>query len=373
MSSQRARGTTLIELMVGLGIAVIGLAAIAAVVAAAGQLAMNTEMAVASNDVTRGSVETLVNSLRNGGYGAQNGLVVRAGGLAVVVNPIYGTNGTGLNFSDELWVLVPHRGAMLEGCQDKGAAMVLPGPASTTGNLPLAPCVTGAVTNSLWNGATLLVSGGMRGALLTNAAINPGDIGYAEIGTSGFGSDAFGNGFNAGDQVFPARVLHYFISMPGAPCPTPGPLPAAIPDKLLPECAPGLYVSESMPNIGASNPPFVDVNPGGALVMSNVEDLQVAYGVDMGPTQGNPLNYVFQNGLAPTPFTASLRSVRISIVSRTARKQASSDTGNAVSTSSAFRPLSIEDHVPPAGPPDGYRRTVYTRRVELLNLAPRSM
>lgn len=373
--------------MVGLGVAAIGLTAIAAVVSAGGQLAMNTEMAVAANDVTRVSVETMVSSLRNSAFGAQNGLVVRAGGNMQVLNPVYGTDNTGLNFSDELWVLVPHRGVFLEGCFDRGAALVVSMAASSATSLPLSACGAGSTTVSgiapntvgsfLTNEPMLLVSAGKRGALLTNANVSATSITYAEMGTNGFGTDEYGAGFNAGDQVFPVRVLHYFVSMPGAPCPAPGPLPAPIPGintigkDLMPDCAPGLYVADAIPNGGSANPPFVDSGPA-ALVMSNVEDLQVAWAVD-GPGTGNPANFAFQNGLAPTPFTPNLRAIRVSIVSRTARPQRSSDTTNAASTSAVFRPLTIENHVPPAAAPDGYRRTVYTRRVELINLAPRSL
>jgi hypothetical protein len=95
----------------------------------------------------------------------------------------------------------------------------------------------------------------------------------------------------------------------------------------------------------------------------------VVYGFD--PTNsGDAKDYVWQHGLSPN-FTAGLRSVRVSVVAtgRSPRRD-----NRSVAVLSDDKPISAENHVRPAAvAADGFYRSLYTRRLELPNLAAASL
>ena len=66
-----------------------------------------------------------------------------------------------------------------------------------------------------------------------------------------------------------------------------------------------------------------------------------------------------------------LRTVRISLVGIS--RQQKNRTDGSLKTNNNF-PLDVENHIPPkVGVGDGYQRTLYTRRLEMPNLAPASL
>jgi hypothetical protein len=119
--------------------------------------------------------------------------------------------------------------------------------------------------------------------------------------------------------------------------------------------------------------PFVNIDQG-VIIARDVEDLQIAYGVDQN-LSGDPSTYVFvpgcpacslPNGFAPT-FDSSrpLRSLRINIVAHGSMVSLRSD-GTAMPEDAGF---TVENNT--AGyPVNGFRHSWYRRRVEPRNLNP---
>jgi hypothetical protein len=233
---------------------------------------------------------------------------------------------------------VPHTNSLRQACQDRGAATSV----TTKGTGPLKV----SCTASFRAGDMLMASNMTTAALLTQPTLGGTTLGYSESSLSGFSNAPEKGGFQVGDLVYPVTAVHYYV----ATAPMTG--------------RPALYRSLGTFQSSATGAPFIDTPNTETLVMHDVEDLQVAFGVDPS-SSGNPDNQGFVNTLAPD-YVAGLRSIRVSVVALSKRKNTDAQTKT---VKSAYAPMTVEDHTPTATA-DGYRRSLYSRRVELLNLDP---
>ncbi|RKH12305.1 prepilin-type cleavage/methylation domain-containing protein [Corallococcus sp. CA053C] len=357
-----ARGMTLLETMVAAALATIILAAAAALLLAGGRVVHNTEHVADSHDHARLAGELLLSAVRQAGSGMSDGLWVVSSGVPQRINPIFGGDGAGTGLltatttgnvvgtegSDDLWLVVPDRNYLGRDCAP-GAAMTVVAPG--TGSLQV-NCV--GTPSGAPPATPMLVASNMKSAALltqTSVTSNPptATVSYSESGVPGFSNAPHKGGFQRGDLVYPARVLHFFIG----PHPTTG--------------RKALLRAEGTPAADIAGRPFMDMGDP-VVVQDFVEDFQVAFGVDATNT-GDPTSYVFQNGLSPE-YTPGLRSVRISVVAtgRTPRR----DTQNQAVLSEDL-PIAVENHTPATVPPDGYFRSLFSRRAELPNLASASL
>ena len=363
MKTHAPHGFTLLETLIACVILVIAVAAVSSVLVAGTAMTRNGEESIETADTAGLAGEMISTTLRAAGIGSGNGMMISVNGNATNISPIFGSDGqtdtTTLGYgltanagdlSDEFWAVVPDANALGEPCS------ALPGNGEAT-----------AVTKDLKNGALpvtcatsfkipdlLLVTQLKSSALISVTGLNnsPPSINYAEQGITGFADSP--TGFRAGDQVFRAHIYHFYLAIkPGA-------------------VRPSLYRKSALPGTDPRGWPFIDdPNPVSALELTtdNIEDLQVAYGLDPGNT-GDPNQYTFVPslpcGAGGKPFCVhpDLRSVRVSVVSSSRR--VTIDTNNGMLKTSF--PLQTENHVPSA-PSDGRRRSVYSRRIELANMA----
>jgi hypothetical protein len=212
----------------------------------------------------------------------------------------------------------------------------------------------------------LMVSNSHTAALLTvsSPAPAPGSsqIKYKESGGSSTLSDSDG-GYAVGDQVYPAYVVHYFVSDAGAG-------------------GSGLFRELAVPQAlgGAMGPsqttlPFKVITNSQMLVGANIEDFQVQYSFDTFNTY-NPNQYSSDAGVAnwgypplpsgSTPPITSLRAVTIWLVGKATTLQKDSQERAQLNE---YGPVSVGNHVQTVDAGDGYQRNIYTRTVELTNLA----
>jgi hypothetical protein len=96
--------------------------------------------------------------------------------------------------------------------------------------------------------------------------------------------------------------------------------------------------------------------------------MQFSVGLDTNLT-GDPSQITWSNGVGPN-WVAGMRAIRMSLMTRTARTIV--ETNGTVVLNSDTAAQSLEDHVV-ALPPDGFRRTLYTRRVDLVNMAAENL
>lgn len=334
----KARGFSLIELTVAMGVSILAIAAVMMVITSAATLSGNAEQRADGDNAARFAAEGLVRSLREAGLGASGGIYIGSGGSPVRINAVFGRDGTGWGGSDELWMVLPDRNAFGESCVDSGAATTI-----TTAALS-GPITVGCV-DSFKAGQMLVATDMTSAALLTNVQVAGQVIDYAESGIAGFADSA--GGYKQTDWVFGASVWHYFLALDA-------------------QNQPALYRSAAVLGAGAGGVPFVDTGDP-ILVASRIEDLQLAYGIDAAASQ-DPANYAYQNGLNAS-FTPGVRSVRLSLVSVTGKKIRNNQVQT--STASDLRALTtVENHVRnPVAPLDGLRRSLYQQRVELPNMA----
>lgn len=341
-----SRGFTLVELMVSMAIMLIAISVASILLMEGSRMTRRGEEIADTNDGSRVAGDAIVAQARMAGMGAWGGLWVAIGSTPVKVSPIYGTVGvTGLA---ELWMMVPNRDAMRESCVDPGAATTVV--AGGTGVLSV-NCVANLKTQTL-----LVATNMLTGALLSppytwtdeSRPTTPGQIDYAESGVGGYSNAPQKGGFQVGDMVYGATVVHFFIG----------------PDST---GRPSLLRERGARNGGGSagDPPFVAVAGTSTVVQSGVEDLQVAYGINDTGTE-TPDNIVFANTRAWTA-TTGLRSLRLSVVGKSVRTVL--DAAGRVMLTADLAPMTVEGHTV-AGGPDGHRRTLYSRRVELPNMAP---
>jgi hypothetical protein len=320
-----------------MAITVMALAAVVMVITGAAAMSGNAEQRADGDQAARYASENMVRLLRQVGLGASAGIrVPETDATSIVINPVFGTDGTGLGGSDELWMIVPSPNAFGESCEDPGAATTV-STAAPSGTL------TVGCTSSFTAGQMLVASDMTSAALLTNVALASDAISYDQSDESSY-VDAVG-GYKVGDWVFGANAYHYYLATNE-------------------RGRPALYRSDAVIDTGAG----IFKDSGTPLqIQDGIEDFQVAYGLDTTNAM-DPAQYTFQDGLGAA-FVSGLRSVRVSLVSITGKTIR--DTQVKTSSGSDLIQLEqVENHTRPAGAvKDGLRRSLYQRRVELPNMA----
>ncbi|QSQ19858.1 PilW family protein [Pyxidicoccus parkwayensis] len=360
------RGMTLLETMIVVVLAAIVIAAATALLLAGGRVVHNTEHTADSHDNSRIAAESIMNLVRQAGAGAPGGLWVVRGGTPVRTNPIFGRDGTtgagttgniaNPDGSDDLWLVLPDPNYMGEPCS------LTPGGQPSGAAVPVTKAGTGALNvncvASLRPGALHVASNMTTAALLSNVQVvpenpsNPGQVLYDEQGVSGFSDAPEKGGFQSGDWVYPVRLVHFYLAIN----PTTG--------------RNALYRAEGRVAQDALGRPYSDDGATPPLLVQDyVEDFQVSFGFDT-KNLADPDQYTWSHGLAPE-FAAGLRSVRVSVVATGSNPRRDSQS---VAVLSADKPMDVENHTqPPAVVADGFFRSLYTRRVELPNLAAASL
>jgi prepilin-type N-terminal cleavage/methylation domain-containing protein len=359
------RGMTLLETMIVVVLAAIVIAAATALLLAGGRMVHNTEHAADSHDNARIAAESIMNLVRQAGAGAPGGLWLKTGGVPLRTNALFGRDGTTgagttgnvatADGSDDLWLVLPDANYLGEACsldngQPSGAAV------------PVLKAGTGALsvkcTASLRPGALHVASNLTTAALLSNVQLTPdtpgtpGQVSYDEAGTDYSNAPEKG-GFQAGDMVYPVRLVHFYLAI--------NPVTGRS----------ALYRAEGRLAPDGLGRPYSDSANPPQLVQDFVEDFQVVYGIDA-DNSGNPDTYTWRHGLSPQfDPNLRLRTVRVSVVAtgRSPRKD-----NRSVAVLSDDKPLSVENHAqPPTVAADGFFRSLYSRRLELPNLAAASL
>jgi Tfp pilus assembly major pilin PilA len=350
---RRSQGFTVTEMMIALAISVSVIAVALALVVYGFSKARDSDVISDSNNYARLAGEFIAANVRNAGMGSGAGVYLNNAGAPLLVNPIYGADnlttnagGNNVNGSDDLWIIVPDKNVTMDNCNKRGAYVSViangTGPLSIT-PWPAAPCV-----HSLANGDNLLVTNLTNSALLTNIQLDtpgPNQINYAESVISGFSDAPSHGGFQIGDLAFRAQLIHYYLDL----------------DPLTNRLA--LYSANGRIGADFLGRPMIDMNGTAQIVQRYIEDFQVVYWLDPNLTN-DPTKYVDQHGLA-SAFQAGLRAVEIYVVSTT--RQNLLDANAKVMMNNATAPRSIANHVVAANP-DGFRRSIYSRRVEIPNL-----
>jgi prepilin-type N-terminal cleavage/methylation domain-containing protein len=347
---RQTRGFTLIEMLVSVTIMLTVVAITGVLFVEGAKMTRRGQELISANDASRMAGEAIMNHAQLAGMGAPAGLWVNIGGTATLVNPIYGTNASD-GGTDDLWIVVPHPNALRQSCVDTGAATSLTNPG--TGLLSV-NCVASLADA----GATMLMATNMQtGALLTGpftfvdpSGTTPGTINYAEASVSGFSDSPAKGGFQIGDLVFPVSAVHYFTAVGS-------------------DGVRSLMKQFGTRNTSAGGAPFVDTGTA-TLVQRGIEDLQIAYGVDSTSGTPDPANITFSTATRAWAYSTGLRSLRVSVVAVSDRAILGSN-GKPILTSE-FSPIAVEGTTPP-GAADGKRRTLFSRRVELPNLAPNTL
>lgn len=338
------RGFTILEMMVATAVTMVAIVAVFTVLVEGQRFTRNNEEIVKSNDGARMAGEFIVSALRAAGVGGAAGVWINNAGVPRLISPVFGTDAIAAEGNtDDIWVVISDRRAFKESncAPNSGSVASLvtggPGPLNVS------------CTRSLANPSMLLVANfAGPSALLTGLSVlTPSDgtvvgvIDYSESPLAGFPPRAF----QQGDAVFGASVVHFFVHRDAS--------------------GSALY-RETGVLTGASPPAFVPATVSRVMLQPNVEDLQLAYAVD--PTgSGQPDQYVFQNGFPDAFGGPTLRAVRVSVVGYHDRPMRSGDS----SALNAYQPIPlVENHDQTGAPKDAFRRSLYTRRVELPNLSP---
>jgi hypothetical protein len=350
------RGFTLIEIMISGGIMMVAVIATCMMLLEGQRFTRNTEEVAKSNDSARLAGELIVGALRIAGMGANLGVYINNGGVPRLISPIFGTdNITALGSTDDIWMVMPERSSLVNSdtCQplvvagftkSGGSAALLQG---GTGQLQV-NCTLGLLPSGVAPPPMLLVTNFQTpGVLLTQPTLGAASNGTS-VGQIDYAEEAVGtyppNPYQLGDLVYGASVVRFFVKRDA-------------------NGRPGLYRQTGLLT-GASPPAFIPTTLTESLVQEDIEDLQFSYGVD--PSGLNlPDNYTFTDGF-PDGFTRPLRSVRVSVVSIHERQMMKGDTSGLT----AYVPIRIENHDVSAAPQDAFRRSLFSRRVELVNLAP---
>ncbi len=355
MKSQR--GFTLVEVMLGVGISMLAMTVVMILVLFTTAKARDSDVVADSNSYARLGGDAIASALRLAGMGSGQGIYLNSGGAPLLANAVYGRDNLTLNQAgntvtgtDDLWIIAPIRNGMLDNCNIRGAYTILS--AAGTGPLGVKPLGGPPCTQGFVNGDSLLVTNLNSAALISSIVLNnPGinQINYSESIIPGFSNAPQRGGFQQGDLVVLANVVHYYLDRD----PTTNQL--------------ALYSQRGVVGPDFLGRPLVDSgNP--TLVQRYIEDLQVVYWLD--PNQSNdPAQYVDQHGLAPQ-YQAGVKAVTLYLVART--QATLKDANNAQILSTMTAPKSVANH-PVASTPDGYRRSIYSRRIELPNLAASSI
>jgi type II secretory pathway pseudopilin PulG len=345
---KNARGFTLLELAISMGIMLVAIVATCVMLIEGQRFTRNTEEVSQSNDSSRMAGEFIVSALRIAGMGAAMGVWINNAGTPRLISPIFGTdNISTANNTDDIWMVIPDRRAFQESnCQSGsgGAASLTRG---GVGQLKVT-CTRSLFPATGPSPSLLLVTNFANpGVLITRPTVviasdgtNEGAIDYNESTLPSFPPRAF----LSGDIVYGATVAHFFIARDA-------------------NGRSGLYREQGTLS-GNSPPSFVAGTTSRMLLQNDIEDLQITYGVDPN-NSGLPSNYVFSNGFPDALGPVSLRGVRVSVVSTHQRRMSKAD-GTGVTI---YQPVSVENH-PSSGVLDAFRRSLYTRRIETQNLSP---
>lgn len=366
---RRARGMTLIEVMIAAGIFAGAMLVAFTIIGQSGEMIRNDQEIADSNDNSRIAGEYLARMISGAGLGAPGGLYIGAGNVLSQVNSVYGYDGN--NGPDDLWIIGPAPMAMggspcnATSNGDPGATVsIISNKIDATG-LPVR-----CVGNFLDAGTGLLVSNLNTAALITGVSlsatgnVNPPNeasaskITFREQTTvTNFSDNPQMGGFRQGDMIYGSSIQHFSIGFVSTDAGT----------------VPALFVANGYLNTAAATPPFLEDATSRRVVIEGIEDLQLSFVVD---PQGlnDPTSYSIEqpqpaSGPSATTvgpaFVKGLRAVNVSVVSRSGRTFHT--TAGTVNTSAIYAPLSVENHTV-AATGDGYRRNLYSRRVELSNM-----
>jgi len=323
---------TLIEMMVAVGITSVVVALALSVVSTGVKLARQGEQTVQSNEAARGGMEMLLRDLRLAGL--PGGIwVTSVGGPPFRINPVFTAAGAG--GSDDVWMVVPRPNSLQANCASPGSGAVI----TAAGTGALTVNCNGTFTTA----DTLLVSNFTSGALIDGLSFpSATSITYAQQAVAGFSSSPQKGGYQRGDQVFVVDIIRYRVRLQ--------------PTTNRPVLVRQIGALAAAPTAAA---PF-DVPAGSPEQMfADVEDLQVAFGTGIAPA------LTFASGHTPSySANAFPVAVRVSVVGVSPRIIL-----NEQGAPMSFAPVTVEDHVP-SPTVDGYRRSVYRRRVDLLNMNP---
>lgn len=337
---------TLVEVLIAVAITSVVMSLALSVVGAGVRLARQGEQTVNSNEAARSGMEMVLRDLR--AAGVPGGIwVTDPGGTPFRINSIFtqpgsGTADTGI---DDLWMVVPRPNAMQSNCTSVGSGAVVTVSAPGT----LAVNCTAVQLPLLFAGAdTLLVSNFASAALISGLAFPGGTITFAQSATPNFSTNPSKGGFQRGDLVFPVDIIRYHVRL--NPMLANGSFPLGRPELIRTRGAlagnPTMAAPFTIP-AGAAEQRFPDI-----------EDLQVAFGTGVAPA----LTFASAHAVTYTPAAAPL-SVRVSMVGISPRVIL--DDQNKIQE---FGPAVVENHTPPSLAFDGYRRSIYRRRIELINM-----
>jgi len=341
------RGFTLIEMLVSMSIMMVAIVATAMILVEGQRFTRNAEEVSNSNDNARIAGELIASALRVAGMGGALGVWINNAGTPRLISPVFGIDAIATEGNtDDIWMILTDRRAFKDNnCVSNtgGAVSLVQGGVGVLN----VNCTRSLLPVGLGNPPMILVANFTNpAALLTQPhPTTPSDgtlvgiIDYAESALAGFPP----RGFQQGDSAYGASVVRFFVHRDAG--------------------VSSLY-RETGTLSGQTPPSFVAASVTRTLLQRNIEDLQIAYGVD--PTGTNqPDQYVFSNGFADG-FALPLRAVRVSVVAIHDRQLKNGDT----SSITRYHPISpLENHDQTLAPNDAYRRSLYTRRVELPNLS----
>jgi type II secretory pathway pseudopilin PulG len=359
MRTKANRGFTLVEIMVSGGIMIIAVLATCSMLLEGQRFTRNTEEVVQSNDNARVAGELITSALRIAGMGGGLGVWVSDGGTPRLISPIFGSdNIPSLSLTDDVWMIIPDRSALQN--SDQCAPIVSSGVTKAGGAATIVQggrgalnvnCTIGLLPAGVTSPAMLLVTNfAAPGVVLTHPTLttaSDGSLG-GPVGVINYNEAALGGypprPYQLGDMVYGASVVRFFVQRDASG-------------------RPALYRQTGVLT-GAAPPAFVPATMTQSVVVYDIEDLQIAYGVDPGALN-LPDGYVFSDGFQYN-FQQPLRSVRVSVVSIHPRQMLDGDN----SVIATYGPMRVENHDTLGAATDGHRRSLYSRRVELTNLSP---
>lgn len=356
-----AKGMTLLEVIIAVAITSVVMALAVSVVGSGVRVARQGEQTVGSNEAARTGMEMILRDLRAAGT-PQGIWVTQPGGTPFLIHSIFTQAGSGgLSAAiDDLWLVVPRSVALQGNCTTAGSAAAVtlsgPGTLNVTCTTPFATTDILLVTNFGAGGrpadavgpiADPMTGGGalISGLTFSVAASGP-IITYAESATPNFSSAPHKGGFQKGDLVMPVDIIRYQVR------------PNALTGR--PEL---IRARGGLNTAGVTGTaPFSVAAGAPEQRFPDVDDLQVAFGTGTPPN----LTFTSAHNILFSSTTSPL-AVRLSVVGTTPRPIL--DDHQKIQE---FGPVTVEDHVP-SPTFDGYRRSVYRRRIELLNMGAVSL
>jgi prepilin-type N-terminal cleavage/methylation domain-containing protein len=344
------RGLTLLEMLIAVAIVSVVMVLAISVVNTGVLLARRGEQTVMSNEAARTGMEYLVRDLHLAGNGAPGGIWVADPTGPKNIRPIFTEPGAN-NGSDALWLVVPRAAMMSANCATPNSAVVLT-TSSAAGNLNV-NCNGTAPDVALAKTDTLMVTNFTTAALIDGLDFPTStSITYRQSGTVSSAPEK--GGFQRGDYAFPVDLVRYSIQI-NAMTQRPELLREVGVLSGNPAAAPFVVPCPSTAPAGSCV-------PGPTMRFPDVEDLQVAFGFGLQPNLTFQSRHEALSCLGPGCLPVQPQSVRVSLVATTPRSVL--DTNGKIMP---FKAAAVEDNAPTT-PVDGFRRSVYRRRVELTNM-----